>query len=390
MLFAACVLLVASAPDTSFVARVADATNPTRADARFAAGWLAADKRPLLELTSTTRPRPALPAGPHVVLANGDRIPGTLAAADELGVTVKTNLYAWRIPLAQVRVAWLSAPAAETPDGIDRYAWLAPNRTRDTLLLRNGDIRSGDLARLSDDARQLMWTPADSPATNFDANRVAALATNPNLVSNRKLKGSFARAVLTNGARVTLLSAESDGIRLRGTTAFGAKFDLALENLVALQVFQAQATYLSSLTPAKLESTAYADLAWPMQLDRSARNQPLRLRTARGVETFDNGLGTHPRTRVSFDLAGKHRTLEALVGLDAVTGKQGAARVTVLVDDQDRTPDALRNLTSAAEAFSLRIDVAGAKRLTLVVDFAPAGDAHADVNWANARLIDEK
>jgi hypothetical protein len=32
--------------------------------------------------------------------------------------------------------------------------------------------------------------------------------------------------------------------------------------------------------------------------------------------------------------------------------------------------------------------VAGTKELTLMVDFGPAGDVQADVNWGMARLVE--
>ena len=106
---------------------------------------------------------------------------------------------------------------------------------------------------------------------------------------------------------------------------------------------------------------------------------------ARLAQTFDKGLGTHPRTTLVYDLGGKYRRFEALVGLDPVTGRRGAVEVRVLVDGRDVLSTAL---TAGTEPKAVAVDVAKAKELTLVVDYGPGGDVQDDVNWADARLIE--
>jgi hypothetical protein len=108
------------------------------------------------------------------------------------------------------------------------------------------------------------------------------------------------------------------------------------------------------------------------------------------VSTFDRGLGTHAKTTLEYDLAGAYLRFDALVGLDAATGRGGRVPVTILVDGADRTPAALKELTLETGPVPVGIDVAGAKSLTLVVGFGPAGDANADLNWCEARLIRAK
>jgi hypothetical protein len=106
------------------------------------------------------------------------------------------------------------------------------------------------------------------------------------------------------------------------------------------------------------------------------------------VDTFDKGLGTHPRTTLTYALDGKFKRFEAVVGLDPATGRRGVVDVRVRVDDKEVTPAGLIGLTAAARGRPVRVDLTGAKRLTLVVDFGPAGDVQADVNWADARVVE--
>ena len=102
---------------------------------------------------------------------------------------------------------------------------------------------------------------------------------------------------------------------------------------------------------------------------------------------FDAGLGTHPRTRLVYDLGGKYRRFDALVGLDPVTGRRGSADVRILVDGEIQPIPGLIGMSSLDSPVAVRVDVAGVQELTLVVDFGRGGGVQADVNWVNARLV---
>ena len=57
------------------------------------------------------------------------------------------------------------------------------------------------------------------------------------------------------------------------------------------------------------------------------------------------------------------------------------------LDGKQHDLPALRSL-AAGVAVPLRIDVTGAKELAMAIDFGPAGDVQADVNWGDARLVE--
>jgi hypothetical protein len=61
--------------------------------------------------------------------------------------------------------------------------------------------------------------------------------------------------------------------------------------------------------------------------------------------------------------------------------------VRVLVDGKEQAIPSLATL-SDGNAFDVSVDVHDAKELVLITDFAPAGGAGGDVNWADARLIE--
>jgi hypothetical protein len=184
---------------------------------------------------------------------------------------------------------------------------------------------------------------------------------------------------------MTGLTIEGDAVR--GTTLFGQSLEVRVDDVVGIDAEGGKAVSLASLKPRAVEQTGFLGPSWPPVENRSVRGDPLRLLTASGEATFDRGLGTHPRTRITYPLGGKYRRFESLVGLDPVSGGRGRAVVRALVDGKEReTPGTLT--LAAGPAVAVRVDIAGAKELTLVIDFGPAGDVQADVNWADTRLVE--
>jgi hypothetical protein len=94
----------------------------------------------------------------------------------------------------------------------------------------------------------------------------------------------------------------------------------------------------------------------------------------------------HSASRLTYDLAGGYEWFEALVGLDDRTGRQGSVRVAVLVDGRPQEAGD-GDLAGCGPPRPLRVRVAGARELTLVVRFGCRGDVQDHVDWAEARLI---
>lgn len=346
----------------------------------------------LVSLRRPDVPRPALPRGPALLTTTGDCIPGRLVGGDAQSLRffpdgLKDPGLAWTFPFSSTAVVWFTRAPAETPPDPAYESWLGENRKRDLLRLRNGDVVSGTLDGFVADPLAVRFTPDGAAARTVAVTAAAALAFNPSLARVRKPKGAYVHLVLRNGTRLDVTNPAANAETIRGRTLFGQAVEFPLAELVALDVYQGKATYLSDLKPRIVEQTGYLGTAWPLANDRTVHGRPLRLNTAAGEETFDKGLGTHPRTTLTYDLAGKYGRFEALVGLDAETGTRGRAAVRVLADRKERPLPALQKLTPG-RAVPVRLEIRGAKELTLIVDFGPTGDAQADVNWAEARLLE--
>lgn len=345
--------------------------------------------RDVISLRCQGMPLPPFPRGPVLLTTSGDRIPGTIKGgnADALRFRPAFVDDNWQVPLTAVDVVWLTqAPADTTPDP-GRYSWLADRPRRDVIRLANGDTARGTIDGVVADPAGIRWAPETGAARPISLTDLSAIAFNPGLARARKPKANVARLVLRDGARIGVTGLTMEGEAIRGTTLFGQALAIRVEDIVGIDIEGGKAIHLTSLKPRALEHNGFLGLSWPPVENRSVRGEPLRLLTASGESTFDRGLGTHPRTRITYPLEGKYRRFEALVGLGPVSGGGGRALVRVLVDGKEREVPGLPNL-AAGLAVPVRVDTAGVKELTLVVDFGPSGDVQADVNWAEARLVE--
>lgn len=243
-------------------------------------------------------PLPALPRGPALFTTTGDRVPGRLVGGDGQALRFKPSLLGeeWKVPISSAAVVWLSKPPADTPTDIARYAWLPENRRRDVLLFRNGDTLRGTLDAFTREPPAFKFAPEVGEARAVALDETAAIAFNPTLARSRKPKGPYYQLVLRDGTRLAATLAVVRGEKLGVRTLFGEAVEIALADVVAIDVIQGKAVSLADLKPTKIEQAGFLGTPVPWAADRTVRGEPLRLLTSLGEETFDRGLGTHPRT----------------------------------------------------------------------------------------------
>lgn len=348
---------------------------------------------PLVELRQIGFARPSRPRAPLLLFSNGDVLPATVLTGDRNSVRVQpvipgTRAEPWTVPLATLAAVWLVPPPVRLPLDPAHYPWREAARRQDAVLLRNGDVVLGTLAVLGESQTIRLVTQRGQPPRVIPLDQVAAVAFDPTLSRPRKRKGIAFHIVGIAGARLTLTQATSHGDTLNGETRFGQKVQWPWTHVAALDVLGGKAVYLSDLKPQSAGTEPYLSVSWPWVADRNVKGHTLRLPGPHGVDQFDKGLGTHPRTRLVYSLAGQYRRFEAQVGLDAATGRGGVASVTILVDGRRQDLPLLERLTAATSPVPVRVNVTGARELTLLIDFGIAGGVQADVNWGNARLVE--
>ena len=120
---------------------------------------------------------------------------------------------------------------------------------------------------------------------------------------------------------------------------------------------------------------------WPWRRNRNVHGADLRC----GSMAAEMGIGTHSYSQVAFDLPAKAKTFSTWVGLDVAAGQGGCVSCFVYRDRAGGGPlwqgRFMRGSSSPVRVGPL--NVAGAKRLVLVTDFAhegrPAGADPLDV-----------
>jgi hypothetical protein len=105
----------------------------------------------------------------------------------------------------------------------------------------------------------------------------------------------------------------------------------------------------------------------------------------RGVE-FPKGLGVHSKSSVTYRLDGKFRRFRAVIGIDDDAAGAGSAEFEVLLDGKSIYRSGVLTGTSPAAAIE-RLDVSGARLMTLRVDYATLADIQDHADWCEAVLI---
>jgi hypothetical protein len=342
-----------------------------------------------LNVISLRRDRLSLPGWPpseQIILANGDRLPGAVRGLNGERLLINANFgkeAELAIPLSAVSMIWMAAP-----DGVDNARkWqrrlVASRRSRDIVYLRNGDVVEGTLNAIQAKSRDVQIESAKKEVI-VPLNKIAVIALNTELVRPLQPKGVHVRLVLDNGCRLTLESAQADRGALRGKTAFGSEVAFGLDHVLAIDWLGGCVVYLSDLKPRAYESHSFlGDAGWRYASDTSVMESALRL----GGQLYDKGLGVHTSSRLTYALDANDYVFEALVGMDDTVGKEGSARIGVMVDGRPQKLAWDGKLTSQTGPRLIRLSLSQAMALTLVADFGDFGDVQGCVDWANARLI---
>lgn len=335
-------------------------------------------------------PLPAPPADAQIILANGDRLAGRVRELANERLVFQARLggnQELSVPLSAIAVLWLAEPAGVSDAAVLRRRLLAEKRKRDVIWLRNGDVVEGTLTSLD---KGSFHVEVEGKEVAVERGKVAYVAMSTELMQLHKPKGAYGHMVLADGSRLGIVAPQADTKTLTAKTLFGTEVKLPVEQIVALDIRQGRAVYLSDLKHESFKETPYLGVTWSYVADGAVEQgtrfgRDLRL----AGSTYDKGLGMHSASQTTYKLGGSYRRFEALVGLDEQTAPRGVVRVKVLVDGKPRDIGWHKDLTAKDGPLSVRLDVTGAKELTLVVEFGrgESVDTQGRVNWVDARLI---
>jgi len=101
--------------------------------------------------------------------------------------------------------------------------------------------------------------------------------------------------------------------------------------------------------------------------------------------TYLKGLGMHSASRITFALSEPYRRFQSALAVDDLAEGGGSVAFRVFVDGQVRYSSPV--IRGGQDPLPISVDLAGATRLDLVVDFAERADELDRADWLDARLI---
>lgn len=328
---------------------------------------------------------PEATRGPQVLLVGGGRIVADITALDREELTAVADLAGeLKLPLSAVAGIVFHPPH-------DRYLrdqWiektLSAGGDTDRILLDNGDELTGTISGLNEET--LVLETAAGKA-DIDLARAAAVVFNPALADKPLSAGQRALVGLRDGSRLMTTSLVVDGdqaaLKLAGGIELKTK---AAADLVAIQPFGGRTVYLSDRPAASYRHLPFLSLAWPYHANRNVLGSQLRA----GGKLFVKGIGCHSACRLTYDLDRDYARLQAELAIDDQAGGRGSTVFRVFVDAGDGAWQAKYTspiVRGGEPPVSMSVDLAGVKRVSLLVEFADHGDELDYADWINLRVV---
>jgi len=178
--------------------------------------------------------------------------------------------------------------------------------------------------------------------------------------------------------------------RFEAITVSGDKFFFLTGDEVSKIDFSAgKVAYLSDLEPASIQWTPYLDFGdaapaladyYAPRRDEGREHQPLQL----AGKKYDKGLSLYSRTVIDYRVPAGMKKFKATTGIDDAVREAGNVRLTISADGKKLFDQSITGKDAPAE---LDLDLAGAKRLSILVDYGDQFDAGDYLDLAEARML---
>jgi NPCBM/NEW2 domain-containing protein len=198
--------------------------------------------------------------------------------------------------------------------------------------------------------------------------------------------GSLVRAASVISKEDAVAVALAGGGELKSTLRGRDDADNGFWNAVTyVEPQPTRLTWLSDLPTLGYKHIPFVSIQRPLRLDQCVLGT--RLRAAGSV--VRKGIGMPAASRLAYDVAG-YRKFEAEITIDEAAGLSGSAVFKVLVERTAGQWEAAYEspaMRGGDVPVPISIDLKGANRLALLVEFADRGDECDYADWLNARLI---
>lgn len=327
------------------------------------------------------RSEPASPAPSpcDVHLASGGILRAQSVAFDGQAFSVKWAYGdALALPLAMVRAVRLNAMPA-IPAAFDASLAADESRLDELFAVTEGTVQAvrGGLQAIAGDEVRFIWN---------DAERKVPRAKVYGLVlahkSGRPDHTGQCLAQLKDGSSLWGLVKGLDAGKLSLQVADKLDLTVPWDAVCRLLIRSPRCAFLSDLDPVEAVEEPLVTYAGPWRRDLSVLGGPLTL----GKTIYEKGLGVHSRCRLTYALDGRYDAFAATIGIDASTAGKGNCVFVVLADDKELFRKPMRGADPPAD---VRLKLAAAQRLSLVVDWGEDLDIADRADWCDARVIRE-
>ncbi len=371
-------------------------------------------------------------SNPFVVLVDGSHVAGDLIRFGRTGLTVGIDYEVfsqrsiWEpttIPLSEVRGVVLQPPG-DLGERDKLRTWMKLPKVRtDRLRLTNGDELAGVALRVAlrsaqenpklskDDKRpvdslppardpleveaenqRVFWFKTGGRETSAPLEHVRAVAMNPAIGKPSGKTDPGVMLAFRDGSRLLAKAIELSGRDVTVRTVCGTELktthDRFIKQLVMIQSLQSdRVDYLSDLDSLSYRHIPFLSTSWPnFGSDQNVRGGCLRADNV----CYEKGIAMHSASRLAYDLAKPYGLFQAELAIDDSVGDIGSVVFRVYLDKGNgkfAPAYASPIIRGGRSPVPVSIDVDGAKRLALIVDFSDRGDAGDHANWLNARLV---
>lgn len=320
---------------------------------------------------------------PWVFLATGDRLCLEPSAIDDTELTAHWSRFEAlppiKIPLEACRGIAFTYPADPVRQGLLVSSVTGRTEKSDLIVLRNGDRLQGELSGL---AKGVAEIETSLGSVKPKARLIERLVFNPELVFAEKPDGPVTTVLLSDGSVLKLKEATATGLELKGTMLAGTKIVLPLEEIHELAVSGGDAVPLDLVDPSSKTVTSFLDINRPPRAGSNVLRGFLSLRGRPAL----TGVGVTGGTTLSWKLDGSWKSFQVTCGVDDAARGRGSVIFEVKLDDESVWRS--EELTGESQPVPVpRVDLEGAKTLTLCVEYAQQGNVLDYADWIDAVLI---
>lgn len=326
-------------------------------------------------------------AGPwSVTCSDGSVLLGRIVGGGENAVRIEhAAMGALTIPFEHVESVDRRAPPGEAIES--GRAGGGRDRVEDCIILTDGDILKGSIARLTSEGVGLLVSDRERLVAWSVIRRVSLASLQSGTAPGRTeasgeiVEGPGALVQLVDGSMLVARRAAWRGGSLQIDTGLGQAMAPPPEAIRTIESIGGRRVWLSDVPLTRAREICYFDHAMPSVSPARGNIASIRL----GGVTHSRGLRFAGAGHRSWTLEGQFVFFRASLGMEDSAGPLADADVVIRVDGRPVIEH--RGLRSGQPARPVEVDLAGAKELEIEVGFGRRGPVQDCVVLVNPALI---